>query len=353
MGGKSSRFPGTRPKWMLTHPLTGNLMCVESIQGINLEFFDKIYFVFLKEHEESYKASSAIFKSLANTDSVDLIIEKVNVIILDKSTSSQSETVYQAIQKINIEGFIYIKDSDGYFKFNIETLDNQVTYFDLNNIDEINARSKSYVELDSNNMVVNVAEKKVISTNFCVGGYGFNSAEVFCDYYNRIKDLPGECYISNVIFEMILNRENFKGNESTNFLDWGTLNSWNDYKSRFYTIFSDLDGTLVTNTSHLIPPFIGEGKPLVNNIETLRKIKSEGGFIIITTSRSEEYRNITINEMNLHGIPCDILIMGLPHSQRLIINDFAKSNPYPSCSSINIPRNSDDIDQYLNYNKLK
>lgn len=46
MGGKSSRFPNLRPKWMLTHPMSGDLMCVESIKGLNLYFFDKIYFTF-------------------------------------------------------------------------------------------------------------------------------------------------------------------------------------------------------------------------------------------------------------------------------------------------------------------
>ena len=35
MAGQSSRFPDTRPKWMLTHPMSGDLMCVESLKGIN------------------------------------------------------------------------------------------------------------------------------------------------------------------------------------------------------------------------------------------------------------------------------------------------------------------------------
>jgi hypothetical protein len=347
MGGKSSRFPGMRPKWMLTHPSTGNLMCVESVQGINLDFFDKIYFVILNEHEELYNISSAIIKSMENTRLSNKIIDRVNVTILESSTKSQSETVYEAIKKENIEGFIYIKDSDGYFRCTINSEENQVTYFDLNNIDEINARSKSYIELDSNGTIINMVEKNVISSSFCVGGYGFNTATEFCNYYNRIKNLPGECYISNVIFEMILEGEKFIGIESSDFSDWGTIKSWNDFKSKLYTVFVDFDGTLVTNSSHLIPPYIGEGKPLVNNIETIKRIKDEGGFIIITTSRPEEYRELTIKEMDTHDIPHDMLIMGLPHSQRLVINDFAKSNPYPSCSSINIPRNSDTIDQYL------
>lgn len=32
--GKSSRFPGVRPKWMLVHP-NGNLMLIEAIRGLN------------------------------------------------------------------------------------------------------------------------------------------------------------------------------------------------------------------------------------------------------------------------------------------------------------------------------
>ena len=347
MGGKSSRFPGMRPKWMLTHPSTGNLMCVESIQGINLDFFDKIYFIVLREHEKLYNASSAIIKSMKNVDSTGSIEGKLNVTILENATGSQSETVHEAILKEKIDGFIYVKDSDGYFKCKIDSEENQVTYFDLNNIDEINARSKSYIELDSNGVILNMVEKKVISSFFCVGGYGFNSSIEFSNYYNKIKSLPGECYISNIIFEMILSGGKFKGKESSNFLDWGTIKSWDNYKSNLYTVFIDLDGTLRTNTSDLIPPYIGEGEPLVNNIGVLQKIKKMGGFIIITTSRPEKHRKLTIDEMDIHNIPYDMLIMGLPHSQRLIINDFAKSNPYPSCSSINIQRNSDTIDQYL------
>ena len=35
--------------------------------------------------------------------------------------------------------------------------------------------------------------------------------------------------------------------------------------------------------------------------------------------------------------------MGLPHSQRIIINDYAPSNPFPTASAININRNSDQL----------
>jgi len=350
MGGKSSRFPEMRPKWMLTHPSSGSFMCIESIRGLNLDFFDNIFFVILKEHDEMYQAKKGILSALESLDDYQEVISKTDVIILDSETNSQSETVYNAILKNNITGFIYIKDSDGFFEFDVTSENNQVTYMDLNNIDEINARSKSYIEVDSNRIITNMVEKKVISSKFCVGGYGFNSASEFCEYYLKIEKNSDECYISNVVFQMILDDKIFIGNESLGFKDWGTIKSWNDYKSNIYTAFVDLDGTLVKNTSHLIPPFIGEGEPLLNNIASIRRIKENGGFIVITTGRPEKYRSVTMDEMERHQIPYDMLIMGLPHSRRLLINDFAKSNPYPSCLAININRNSDDLNQFLNLN---
>ena len=351
MGGKSSRFPDTRPKWMLTHPASGSLMCIEAIGGINLEFFERILFFILREHDDQYGASISINKALIDLENYESIKEKTEIIILEESTKSQSETVYRAIKKGNISGFIYIKDSDGYFNIDVLNDENQIVYLDLNNTDnEINARSKSYIEIDSNHLVTNIVEKKVISSKFCVGGYGFNSASEFCNSYEKIKGISGECYISNVVFQMLLDGYKFIGEESSEFIDWGTIKSWNDYKSKIFTLFVDLDGTLITNTSHLCQPFIGEGTPLKENIEVIKEIKNQkGSMIIITTSRPETYRGLTIEELNQNQIPFDLLIMGLPHSQRILINDFSPSNPYPSCSSVNIERNSDNLKNYIKY----
>ena len=350
MGGKSSRFPNMRPKWMLTHPSTGNFMCVESIKGINLDFFDNIFFVILDQHEKKYQASKGILESMENLPNYKILKNRIKIIKLNSPTNSQSETVYRAIVKNKISGFIYIKDSDGYFRLDLKNQDNQITYFDLNNVDEINARSKSYIEVDSNGIILNMVEKKVISSKFCVGGYGFSSAEEFCRSYETLSGYPGECFISNAVFHMILNGNKFIGIESLDFIDWGTLKSWDLYKSKFCTLFVDLDGTLVTNTSHLVPPVIGGGTPLINNIDAVKAAKQEGSVLVITTSRPERYRKITIQELEKHGIPFDYLIMGLPHSQRILINDFSPTNPYPSCSAININRNSDTLGQHLKTN---
>jgi hypothetical protein len=343
MGGKSSRFPDLRPKWMLTHPMSGSLMCIESIKGLNIDFFDKIYFTFLKKHEDDYKISTGLKNSLLELN----LHNKVHLTIIDE-TNSQSETVYKTIINNNITGFIFIKDSDSFFDFNIENEDNQICCFNLNNIDNINARSKSYLSMDKNNIISNIVEKKVISPYFSVGGYGFNSSHEFCKVFEKISNYPGECYISNIIFEMLLDGQIFKGVETSNFIDWGTINDWREYCRKFSTIFVDLDGTLVTNTSHLIPPYIGDGIPLLDNIKTLRDLYNNGQTkIIITTSRPESYKDLTIEELNKFDIKYDQLIMGLPHAKRILINDFSKSNTYPTSISINIDRNSDTLKNFL------
>lgn len=344
MGGKSSRFPGMRPKWMLTHPMTNRFMVTESILGINLDFFDSLYFIFLDEHEDKYQ----FLKGFKNELEECSLINKSKFIFLKEQTSSQSETVYNAIKKECIEGFIFIKDSDGYYECNIESPTNQIAFFDLNDMDDINARTKSYIELDVNGIVTNIVEKKVISSTFSAGGYGFESASQFCETFDKIQDLEGECYVSNVIFEMILSGSKFEGLPTTNFKDWGTIDSWNNYKSQYRCLFVDIDGTLVTNSSVHFPPYVGNGESLQNNIDHLNSLRKSGKVkIVLTTSRPNYMRELTIKELDEKGVMYDELITGLPHCKRVIINDFAKSNPYPSCEAINIPRNSDNLKEFL------
>lgn len=343
IAGKSSRFPNTRPKWMLTHPKSNLFMVLESIKGINLDFFDKIYFVALKDHQTQFQFEKGFKLELEELN----LLEKSKLVYLDKPTSSQSETVYKAIKNENIEGFIMVKDSDNYFKCNITNTNNQVCYYDLNDIESVNPSNKSYLKIDENGIISNIVEKQVISSTFSIGGYCFNSTLDFISSFEQMEDVEDECYISNIIFDLILENQIFYGNSCSEYKDWGTIEDWNKYKSQYNTLFIDLDGTLVENTSYKFPPYIGNGKPLKNNIKWLQELYNKNQTeIVITTSRPEKYRNITISELQEKQIPYNKLIMGLPHTKRTIINDFAPSNPYPSCSAINISRNIDNLNDF-------
>ena len=343
IAGKSTRFPNTRPKWMLTHPKSGLFMALESIKGINLDFFNKIYFIALKEHETEYKFTKGFELELSKLN----LLDKTTIIYLDEPTSSQSETVFEGITQENIQGFIMIKDSDNYFKCNLDSTENQVCYFDLNDTSNINPTNKSYISINSKNIITNIVEKKIISSTFSIGGYCFNSTRDFILAFNNLKDFANECYISNIIFDLILKQKVFKGKKCSDYSDWGTLEDWNNYKAQYNTLFIDIDGTLIENTSYKFPPYTGNGKPLVKNIKWLRKLYNEDKTqIVLTTSRPQESMQETIVELFEKEIPYDKLIMGLNHSKRIIINDYANSNPYPSCDSINIERNSDTLNTY-------
>jgi len=318
-------------------------MVTEAISGLNLDFFDHIYFICLQQHEDKYQFMKGFVSELDDAG----LREKSNIVLLPEQTDSQSETVYTFLSGYDLDGFVFIKDSDGFYRCDVEER-NQVAYFDLNDMDDINARTKSYVDLDVNDVVTNIVEKKVISSTFSSGGYGFADAKEFCKTFEKLQDMDGECYISHIIFEMMLSGSTFYGTKTTDFKDWGTLDAWNKYKSQYKCLFVDIDGTLITNSSHHFPPYVGSGEPIENNIDFLAELHEQGKTkIVLTTSRPEKFRQLTIMELQTKGIPFDELVMGLPHCQRVIINDFARSNPYPSCKAINIPRNTDDLMEYF------
>lgn len=341
MAGRSSRFPGTRPKWMLTHP-NGKFMSIQAIAGLNLSIFKKIVFVYLKEHEEGYHFLKGFREELSKTG----LLPKVEMIELPDPTIDQSETVFQAIKRGGIKGPFVVKDSDNYFNADLAE-ENSICYYDLNKAGLVKPKNKSYIVINDLGVVTNIMEKQVISPYFCVGAYGFEDAEVFCDTLSRLP-FEGERYISNVIFQMILDGRSFNAIPATNYEDWGTLQDWNNYKRSFATLFIDMDGVIVQHSSSHFPPYYGETKAIEENVEILKALRQSGKFqIVITTARGEEYRNVTNNQLKRFGLEYDHLIMGMQHGKRIIINDYSKSNPYKSCDAVNLRRNSNELKDIL------
>lgn len=344
MAGKSTRFPNGKPKWMLTHPRTNGYMVIESLSGLNLDFFDQIIFVATDEQEEKHCFADGLNRQLEEIG----VYSKSRICLLPDQTNSQSETVYRAIKKENVSGYFYIKDSDSYFTTRLEDTQNIVSYGDLSDQGKINASSKSYIEMDNSKTISNIIEKRVVSSTFSVGGYGFESSEQFCSTYESLSSIEGECYVSHIIYEMMLAGETFKGHPTKEFEDYGTIDDWNSFREQYKVIFTDLDGTLLTNTSKYNVPLQGQGKPIQKNIDYLNDLKERDlATIIITTSRSESERSATVNELRSKGILYDQLIMGLPHCKRYLVNDFASSNPYPSAIAVNLNRNEGLIEEFV------
>ena len=76
------------------------------------------------------------------------------------------------------------------------------------------------------------------------------------------------------------------------------------------------------------------------NVEYIKKLVDDGATLIITTSRPENYKYLIEKVLNENEILKYKIICDLPHSRRILINDYSTTNPYPSAISFNIERNT-------------
>lgn len=317
-------------------------MVLEAISGLNLSDFERIHFIYLREQEDKHSFLNGFREELEDVG----LLAKSNFIALGQATKDQPETVEAGIRQSNIKGPIVIKDSDNFFKV-VVSPNNSVCVADLNKVGLIKPKNKSYITVDAQGNLLNIVEKLVISSLFCVGGYSFEDADEFVEALQRL-DKNSERYISHVIYQMMLNGKTFKSIESEHYSDWGTVEDWDRFKRSFGTLFVDLDGTLVLNSSVHFPPYVATSEPIQPNVEIIKRLQQSGKFeIIITTSRPEKFRAVTEAQLVRLGICYKSLLMGLLHSKRIIINDYSKSNPYKSCDAINLKRNGDDLREIL------
>ncbi len=340
-GGKSSRFPNMRPKWMLTHP-EGDMMIKKAIEGLKAKESD-IIITILKEHEDQYDIIKGLKDNLGSS---------IKVIILDNPTKSQAETVYLTIKKANLNESFFVKDSDNTFSFELKDENiNYVCYSDIHEYTEINPGNKSYIKMNDQNIIIDIVEKKIISSFFNVGGYHFRNPTLFIESFERINNMGrnSELYVSHIIQDLIANRkEVFFGKKVENYFDWGTADEWRKYTKRFRTFFFDIDGILFENASQHFKPRWGETLPIKENLEIIKKLSEDPyAQIYFITSRPEKYRKLTETKLKELSIKYYGLLMGCLHAKRIIVNDFSNTTGYPTCEAINILRDSEDLKKYI------
>lgn len=333
--GESSRFPGTRPKWLLTNP-NGRTMSDCSLDGLPKEA--PVTVVVLKSHLEKYFSSkkSRLIDSFSWSQPVD-------VCVLDTPTRSQVETITAALQLTGYSGPLLIKDCDNAFSLfgNLGSPDGLVCVSRVQSKTR-DVDGKSFAKTKGDR-ITRVIEKRVVSGLFCAGGYYFPSSGDFA------LAAPGQGYISGVVNNLISAGVNFRPVEVGAYEDWGTLEAWGAYRATFKTLFIDLDGVLLKNAGEHTEPNWRDAQGLKQNILALRKAAESGRtHIIITTARPEHHRASTLATLAALGVPFHVVLMGLPHARRILINDFADpTNPYPSATAINLPRDSETLSHYL------
>lgn len=341
LGGASSRYPYVnRPKWLLNMP-SGKLMLEESLSLIDMSKFDNILFVCLNEHINKYRLSK-MFKSVFKF--------KYSLIGID-SSRSQPDTVRKGLKLFGKECSFMVKDCDNRFSISDYSKHNFVCYGnigkDFNNGD---IENKSYLVKDDLGVIENIIEKQIISDAFCAGGYGFNSASDFIDAVNFLETITDlrTMYISHVIFHMMSKGIVFNAVHISQYSDWGTQLEYEKYKKQFTTLFIDIDGVLVENSAEYFEPYWGTTPSIKENVQYIKDLHRNGNVqIILTTARTEAYRNVTLNQLKEYEIPYDQIIFGMWHTKRILINDYAGSNNYRTADAINLERNSNNLPRML------
>jgi hypothetical protein len=74
--GKSTRYPGTRPKWMLTLP-EGDLALARAAASLPSTAYDRVIIAVRGEHEAKYQATALLRRVFG---------ESVEVLVLDRDT---------------------------------------------------------------------------------------------------------------------------------------------------------------------------------------------------------------------------------------------------------------------------
>ena len=335
--GRSTRYPGTRPKWMLTVP-DGQLMIERAAQSLPRESIERVVIGTLTEFEELYGVRDILSRTC---------LADAEVVLLDQMTSGPAETVRLMIEKAGVTGPIALKDSDSFFSLEEPLEGSYTAVLDLRKNPQVTSvGAKSFAVLNEQGLVSDIVEKSVVSNLICVGLYGFSDTSVFTRVYDDLKQRfnGGEFFISHVISAAINAGEVFRPAMSVGFQDVGTLDDWRRYTQDYSTYVLDLDGVVFVNHSKYFRPLWEEDdKPITENVETLRKLQARGAQLIFMTARPEKYRAKTEKSLRDLGLNPHGLLMGCLHGRRFLVNDYAPSNPHPSAVAINLERNSNKL----------
>ena len=219
--GLSTRFPNTKPKYMLTD-FTGEMMIQKTL--CNWIGTHSITIGILKDHDEKYGASQKLKSAFG---------ELVNIVILPEKTNGPADTVYQIIKSANIddETGIFIKDCDSFFDYHIDE-GNYICVSDVKHHTVLNRLAeKSFVVSNDQGIIDSIIEKEVVSNKFCVGGYSFESVKSY-NYHYQSLDMEQEVFVSHVIDNAIHHGKVFLESPVNTYIDVGTITEWVEYNKR-------------------------------------------------------------------------------------------------------------------------
>ena len=104
----------------------------------------------------------------------------------------------------------------------------------------------------------------------------------------------------------------------------------------------DIDGTIAKHNGYKIDGYdtlLDGVKEYINNIP-------EEDFILIVTSRTDEYKDITLNFLQQNGIRYNQIIFNMPMGERILVND-RKPSGLDMSVAINIDRDQFEVPEII------
>ena len=184
----------------------------------------------------------------------------INLIPINFQTSGAVETIsygLEYIKSVSSNTQCVILDCDTFYTCDI--LD-KIRTSNFNNIVLFTKKFNenpiySYIDLDQDNRIIDIKEKKKISSNANTGCYVFENIDILANNCKYILDnkitFNGESYTSCVISHLIDTNNQFYGLElnASNVFSVGTPNELKQYIKKTFVFLFDLDGTLVNTDS--------------------------------------------------------------------------------------------------------
>lgn len=193
----------------------------------------------------------------------------------------------------------------------------------------------SYAEVEhSSGFITRIVEKQVISNHALVGIHYWRRAELFT---RSAETLLGKCtvgresYVSEtynyligtgrsvVAYPLAPNQYIPLGTPYDVAIYEGKLREYSAGKPR--TLFLDLDGTILKHAHRYSDLSAAAPVLLLGVLDKMNQWDSEGHQIVLCTARKESARGLTERQLEMLGVPYDVLVMGLTSGGRVLVND--------------------------------
>ena len=316
-----------RPKWMLSGP-KNELLLAMALGSLPPGARSRVVVGVLRAHEERWKASLGVRRALG---------EAVETVVFDAPPGGPAETAAAMIARAAVSGPIIVKETDGWFAPTALPEGDFVCVADLAAHPRLaDLAARTFVAPDGLRIVAGEPCSRLVAA----GAWGFADAERFAK--------AAEGGFPGAIARLRANGARFAVVPVEGFHDVGPLPAWHAWRRRFRTLVVDIDGVAVRNRGPYFPPLWEEpDEPIAANVEHLKALVAEGAQLVFMTARPEAFRAKTEATLRGLGLTWHALVMGCHHAQRVVVNDYAPSNPHPSCEAVNLPRESPTLPDLL------